>query len=196
MRTTDNSAVPELASPLQQSSPATPAFLAGGAAAIALVAAAGLGLWRSHAAPVAEPFSLAASDIGPAGFTPLDHLSSGRRRAALSALRLPAPQRDHVATLLAEDRARLGVLAFTDDNVGDGDVIVVSAAGVDQRVALTKGVTTVITPYIPGGTVRVTAVESGCASGCDVVTTALVTATGEAPLKRMIEGESVEITTP
>ncbi|HTI67417.1 MAG TPA: hypothetical protein VL460_07730 [Caulobacteraceae bacterium] len=193
MVSSDDPAAPALL-PLAAEPAAAPSALGALVALAAMAAAAGGSvLWfRGGTTPPEPPFAVTAGDLGSGAVTPLRFATPERKQAALAALRLPEPRRRQIEALLDQDRMQLGVLAFTDDEVADGDKVVVSAAGVDQTVAINKGITTVVTPYTPGGTIRVTAVDGGQ----DIVTIALMTAHGAMSLKRMLVGDSVEVAAP
>lgn len=137
-------------------------------------------------------FDVTRQPLGPGLITPLDDLDPRARASAIASLHLPPPLEQTLVQALDEDRARLAVMAFWDDSAEDGDVVTITAAGVTQTIPIRHGLTPVLTPYIPGGVVRITGVEDGG----DIVTVAMMTSGGPVPVKRLMLGETVEVAAP
>jgi hypothetical protein len=138
------------------------------------------------------PPAFSKDDLGMELVTRLDLGKLGALDRALAAIDLPGPERERLRTEVLDGRTQLGLIGFWDDRDVDGDTIVVTGAGVRQSVVLQKNLTFVVTPYQVGNTLLLTALHDGGGS----VTVSLMTRHGPQPLRRLMVGDSIEVSAP
>jgi hypothetical protein len=135
----------------------------------------------------ATPADLAAGVI-----TPIDRGNPSAVAAAVSALAVPAHDRQVIERQVLDGHRRIGWIVLTDSMDPDGDTVRVDAGGISQVVVLTKAWVPV--PVLAdAGPITVTGVRDGGGGG---ITVALATRAGPIKLRALAPGERIEVAAP
>ena len=162
------------------------------AATIATLAAAA---WLLAPQPRTPPPLIpeSSADLSDTFLTPVDAGNATAVAAAVSALRLPPPQRALVEWSVLEGRRRIAWIVLTDSIDPDGDVVAVEAEGIVQNVVLSKAWVPVAVPLSGPGKIAITGVRDGGGGG---ITVALATRAGSVPFRILLPGERIEVAAP
>jgi hypothetical protein len=184
----DPDIAPVVADPVPMTSLARPAaaavFVLGG-----LLWAAGV-LSGSADAPRHVPAT--AADLAAGVITPVDRGNPAAVTAAVSALAMPARDRERIERQVLNGERRIGWIVLTDSMDPDGDTVSVDAGGISQVVVLTKSWVPVPV-LVDAGPITVTGVRDGGGGG---ITVALATGAGPMKLRALAPGERVEVAAP
>ena len=163
-------------------------------AAILLVAAAAFGVFlfsaetdgNSGNATVDKPVIVADQIRGAVGPLPQ---SLNATTHVMTALALPEREKERVREMLKDGSLRMGTITLWDTIDEDADTVSISSAGFIQEHVIKHAPRTFFVPYLPGSSVRITALHDGGGG----VTLGVKTAFGDVPLPRLHVGQTIEI---
>lgn len=139
----------------------------------------------SQTAQLAEGFRNATGSL-----LPVDLSTDNERSVLLKSLALPQPQAQRLLAMIDRGERTLGWLTLWDNFDEDGDVASVTAAGITQRIALTRGPIRILIPYIPGQPIFITGERDGMGGG---VTLAVELSSGPLPLPPLAVGQTIAL---
>jgi len=113
-----------------------------------------------------------------------------KRPVSRSKLAMEEAEKQRLEQKLAEGQLRLGKLEVWDTVDEDGDRVRIEAVGFTQDVTILHKPQVFLVPFMPGGTIRISAIHDGGGGG---VTLGVSTILGPTPLPALSLGQAVEI---
>lgn len=111
-------------------------------------------------------------------------------QAAVTSLKVPAPQRREVERAVLAGEKQIGWIFLGDSLDPDGDTVAVEAGGLSQQVVLTNSWTPVAVPLSAGDKIGIVAVRDGGGGG---ITVTYATRGGQVGMPVMTPGQRIEV---